>query len=240
MAVKQRARRSLSVRHANKPSLPCGWVRSLCVVRRVGLKYVSRQSSLHVPRQKWSTVRISHAINAGGPGNPSIPIRFYYRIRELNFYLPGLPGRSSRHARTLGSLMRAAEKQYDTVFIDFTKHQARLLSSLHCNHWLGSYPWNLFWFLLYCFWTWRQRRKKNKRRCWTIYVITNFITNKNHYHNYRSETQVFFSDTMTKRPKTVTRTIITTHTPKLLLTNDNPESQVIPQWKQTKKQNSSH
>jgi hypothetical protein len=22
---------------------------------------------------------------AGGPGNPSIPIRFYYRIRELNF-----------------------------------------------------------------------------------------------------------------------------------------------------------
>jgi hypothetical protein len=28
----------------------------------------------------------------GGPGNPSIPIRFYYRIRELNFQLPGLLG----------------------------------------------------------------------------------------------------------------------------------------------------
>jgi hypothetical protein len=26
------------------------------------------------------------------PGNPSIPIRFYYRIRQLNFYLAGLPG----------------------------------------------------------------------------------------------------------------------------------------------------
>jgi hypothetical protein len=28
----------------------------------------------------------------GRPGNLSIPIRFYYRIRELNFYFPGLPG----------------------------------------------------------------------------------------------------------------------------------------------------
>jgi hypothetical protein len=28
--------------------------------------------------------------NTGGPGNLSIrPIRFYYRIRELNFYIPG-------------------------------------------------------------------------------------------------------------------------------------------------------
>jgi hypothetical protein len=51
----------------------------------------------------------------------------------------------------------------------------------------------------------------NKDICWAIYVITNFITNKNHYHNYRSEKIIIISDIMTKRPKTVTRTIITTH-----------------------------
>jgi hypothetical protein len=28
--------------------------------------------------------------NSGGPGKLSIPIRFYYRIRELNYYFPGL------------------------------------------------------------------------------------------------------------------------------------------------------
>jgi hypothetical protein len=28
---------------------------------------------------------------AGGPGNPSIAIMFYYRNRELNLCLPGLP-----------------------------------------------------------------------------------------------------------------------------------------------------
>jgi hypothetical protein len=27
-----------------------------------------------------------HVARTGGPGNLSIPIRFYYRIRELNFY----------------------------------------------------------------------------------------------------------------------------------------------------------
>jgi hypothetical protein len=27
----------------------------------------------------------------GQPGNPSIPIRFYYRIKELIFYIVGLP-----------------------------------------------------------------------------------------------------------------------------------------------------
>jgi hypothetical protein len=52
---------------------------------------------------------------------------------------------------------------------------------------------------------------QRKRYCWAIYVITNFITNKNHYHNYRSEKILIISDIMTKRPKTVTRTIITTH-----------------------------
>jgi hypothetical protein len=51
------------------------------------------------------------------------------------------------------------------------------------------------------------------RFCWAIYVIMNFITNKNHYRNYRSEKITIISDIMTKRPKTVTRTIITTHTP---------------------------
>jgi hypothetical protein len=33
---------------------------------------------------------------AGGPGNPSIPIRLYYWIRELNFSPPGLPAHMSR------------------------------------------------------------------------------------------------------------------------------------------------
>jgi hypothetical protein len=47
--------------------------------------------------------------------------------------------------------------------------------------------------------------------CWAIYVITNFITNKTSYHNYRSEKILIISDIMTKRPKSVTRTIITTH-----------------------------
>jgi hypothetical protein len=31
-------------------------------------------------------------MDAGQPSNPSIPIRFYYQIREIIFYLLGLPG----------------------------------------------------------------------------------------------------------------------------------------------------
>jgi hypothetical protein len=31
-------------------------------------------------------------ILTGGPGNSLIPISSYYQIKELNFYLPGLPG----------------------------------------------------------------------------------------------------------------------------------------------------
>jgi hypothetical protein len=34
-------------------------------------------------------------LNPSGPGNPWIPIRIYYRNRELNFWHPGLPWWSS-------------------------------------------------------------------------------------------------------------------------------------------------
>jgi hypothetical protein len=54
--------------------------------------------------------------------------------------------------------------------------------------------------------------------CWTIYIIMNVITNKNHYHNYRSEKIIIISDVMTKIPKTVT------WGPYLLLTNTNPNT----------------
>jgi hypothetical protein len=68
-----------------------------------------------------------------GPGNLSIPIRFYYRIKELNFLLPGLPG--------VGGRLRAgAPKNYcnkswprknDTL-------QYTTLHSLPCNRLAAS------------------------------------------------------------------------------------------------------
>ena len=42
-----------------------------------------------------------------GPGNPSIPIMLYYRIRELNFYFPGLPGRVPSEAVSVADVVRS-------------------------------------------------------------------------------------------------------------------------------------
>jgi hypothetical protein len=56
-------------------------------------------------RNKWSgqtNKQTNKLYSSTGPGYLSIPIRFYYRIRELNFYLPGLPQELNNFQITTG------------------------------------------------------------------------------------------------------------------------------------------